>query len=340
MVRALVVAIACALLCACQDDAAAGLQRALTGRGRVAYFGGPELAARAGAGTSLVDVAGLPELRAALLADDERAFAAALAAAHLQGIVVDVRGPSATAPKQSVARKLAGYRHLTGLAGVYLTPDAAFYALDPTHDWSPQLRAALAEVARRLLAGAPEPRLTSFPEAVRRVEPVEVMVLLRSGSRPRLWRSARGSSFARALLTAADVARKRWNERAQAMGGPLDPLLASLTVEVSLLQDDGELGVRDRGFIDRVVGPTHGIAYEQKGAWRYLLPEAVHTGKSGHASDAYERLFKDDGLPDGSLGSRELRLYRLAVRSIAVSEAPHARDAVFDVDSPSEVLDK
>jgi len=176
---------------------------------------------------------------------------------------------------------------------------------------------------------------------VRRLEPVEVMVLLRHGGQPRLWRSARGSSFARALLTASAVARQRWVERAQALGGPIDKLLPQLSVEVSLLQDDGELGWRDPAFIDRVFLAAHGVGYERKGSWHYLLPEATRRG-GRRPSRAYAQLFADDGLPEDSLDNPELRPYRMAVQVIGTSPAPADRpqpdDGLSDVRAPREVL--
>jgi hypothetical protein len=174
------------------------------------------------------------------------------------------------------------------------------------------------------------------------MEAAEVMVLLRNGSKPRLWRSARGSSFARALLTACDVARQRWTEREQAMGGPLDRILPRLQVEVALLQDDGQIGDVDESFVNRVVLPVHGVAYEHKGAWRYMLPEATHAKDIGTPSRAYVRLFAEDGLPDDSLRSQELRPYRVAVQVIGISAAPQPRgepkDGLSEIKNPKEVL--
>ena len=91
---------------------------------------------------------------------------------------------------------------------------------------------------------------------------------------------------------------------------------------------------RDAGFVNRVVFAQHGVAYEHKGAWRYLLPEATHTSSP---SQAYARLFAEDGLPEDSLTSRELRPYRMAVKLIGIS-APHAEDGLSEVRSPEEVL--
>jgi len=177
----------------------------------------------------------------------------------------------------------------------------------------------MAMVARRLLEGDRPPRITSFPEPLRRVSHVEVMVLLKQGGRPRLWRSARGSSLGRALVTAATVARERWQERESAMGAPLDEMLPRLSVEVALLLDDGTLGERDAAFVDRVVTAEHGVAYERKGAWRYLLPAATADEGKGHASAAFAALFEDNGLSSDSLGKSDLRPYRLAVATLGES---------------------
>jgi hypothetical protein len=310
-------------------------------------LGGADLRELHADGVQLIDASSVPELAAPLAGHDDDALAAALAHAGLQGILMDARPQALPVAEGSVAQHLMRYARIQGLTGAYLAPLAAFYVLDPTRDWSPALRSGLTEVARRLLAGQEAPRLTSFPEAARRVDPVEVMVLLRSGEHPRLWRSARGSSFARALLTAASVARKRWLEREQAMGGPLDDVLPTLTVEVSVLEDDGELGSREPAFVDRVVSAAHGVAYEHKGAWRYYLPDATHA-KGEKPSAAYARLFAEDGLPESSLGNTDIRPYRVAVRVVGVSEGrppelpktedEKTHDAISGVEKPSEVL--
>jgi len=321
---------------ACGVDATGKLERALVGRGTVAVVGGEDLLRLHARGTELVPVGKRAELEHALGGDDDRALAKAMQASKVQALLVDAQA-GAVPERYRLGQQLARYAHFEALQGAYLSPRAALYVLDPVRDWSPGLRAGMAEVARRLIGGAPPPRLRSFPETARRMEPAEVMVLLRSESRARLWRSARGSSFARALLTAADVARQRWMEREQAMGGPLDRLLPRMQVEVSLLQDDGEIGSRDETFVNRVVLPVHGIAYEHKGAWRYVLPEAAHAQPGRTPSQAYERLFQDDGLPDDSLDSEDVRPYRMAVKVIGISAA-RTGDGVSDVTTPDEIL--
>ncbi|HKU41490.1 MAG TPA: hypothetical protein VJR89_25210, partial [Polyangiales bacterium] len=218
----------------CDRSGGPGLESALVGRGRIAVVGGEDLLQLQARGAELAPLGRWPEIERALAGNDEPALAKAMQNAQVSGLLVDARHDAVPA-RYAIGVRLAGYARSPVLQGAYLSQRAVLYVLDPVRDWSPRLRAGMAEVARRLVGGAAAPRLRSFPEITRRMEPAEVMVLLRSGSRARLWRSARGSSFARALLTAAEVARQRWMERETAMGGPLDRLLPRMQVEVALL---------------------------------------------------------------------------------------------------------
>ena len=146
--------------------------------------------------------------------------------------------------------------------------------------------------------------------------------MLLQGDAPRLWRSARGSSIAGALVSAAKAARERWIERERAMGGRLDDLLPTLDVQVSLLLDDGTLLSRDPGFIDRAFTPVHGVAFESKGAWQYLLPDATRSLGRGSAVRAYQKMFEKEGMRANSFQRPDQRLYRLAVVELARSIAP------------------
>jgi hypothetical protein len=148
------------------------------------------------------------------------------------------------------------------------------------------------------------------------------MVLLRSNGTARLWRSARGSSIARALITACVVARERWHERAQALGGPLDGQLSRLDVEVALLHEDGTLSEADPGFIDRVFTPVHGVAFERTRSWRYYLPDATREHGGGSAVAAYSALLIENGQEPSVLGEAQMRLYRLVVTQLGRSPAP------------------
>jgi hypothetical protein len=324
------------LLAACADADRVQIERAVIGRGRVVLIGDGNGWELHPSGTTLLPLTGIPALADALRGSDSAAVVQAMTSANVHGLLLDIRQP----PSQGVAAQLAQLARMNGLHGVFFNRSAAFYVLDPLRSLSPALRESLAVVARKLVGGAMPPRIASFPEAVRRLDPVEVMVLLRSGDRPRLWRSARGSSFARALLTAAAVARQRWIERAASLGGRLDVMLPTLRVEVSLLSDDGELGARSESFVDRAITVEHGVGFERKGSWHYLLPDATHRGERT-PSVAYRQLFSDNGVPADSLGDGDLRLYRVAVQTIGSSDpAPTKDDGLSEVKAPSEVLEK
>lgn len=316
----------------------ADLERALTERGRVAVAGPSSWLSIRAAGCELVPISSVPALARALVGADPAALRQAIEHADVDVLMLQ---PSADGAQggQSLHSRLARYDRLPGVRALYLSRHAILYAPDPVDQLPPAHRQATAVVARALIGGARPPKTSSFPASLRRLRPVEVMVLLRRGQSARLWRSARGSSIASALITAAVVARQRWQEREQAMGGPLSVHLPRMDVEVALLEDDGTVAERDPAFIDRVFSKQHGVGYERKGAWRYLLPDATAEQGKGRASRAYRKLFKDDGLPVESFERRELRLYRLLVQTLAVAKAePVPADGVSAVRSPDEVL--
>lgn len=252
----------------------------------------------------------------ALTSDDATALAKALGA-H-KGSALAVAPDSGV---RGVAKQLGTFAHVSGLRGVLLSSELAVYAAAHEIDLSAAEREALAYVTRVLFRGAREPSVASFPASLRRVERVEVMVMLSQRGDPRLWRSARGTSIARALLTATRVARDRWREREQAMGGPLPKKLVELDVDVSLLSEDGTLGSTQRTFIDRAITPAHGVGFDYRTAWHYLLPRDVARRKKG-PFQALSELIVDQGLPLSVLGESDTRLYRFVPIALGSSKAP------------------
>lgn len=251
----------------------------------------------------------------ALAQDDETALISALRRHKASAIAV-----APTAEREvGIRAKLAAREHLNGLRAVILSPELSLYAPSREVELSFQEREALAYVARALLRGAREPNVASFPPSLRRVERVEVMVLLRRRGEPRLWRSARATSIARGLLTAARVARDRWREREQAMGGPLAKQLLELDVEVLLLSEDGTLLGRQSSFIDHAVKPVHGIGFDHRTSWHYVLPRDLP--RQGGAYKALTQQLGEQGLTTAALDS-DARVYRFVPLSLAVSKAP------------------
>ena len=225
---------------------------------------------------------------------------------------------------RGVGQQLAALAHVPELLAVALAPEVAVFT--PARDLTlgDEEREALAYVARALFRGAREPDVASFPPSLRRVERVEVMVTLSKQGEPRLWRSARGTSIARALLTATRVARDRWREREQAMGGPLAQQLLGLDVEVSLLSEDGTLLTSQSAFVNRAITPSHGIGFDRRTAWHYVLPAEVTRRKGGF--QALTTQLRELGLAPAALTESDARLYRFVVTPLGLSRAP-LRDA-------------
>lgn len=316
----------------------AELAHHLSGFQRVAWLG-EEQPSLSNNSLDLKPVTATPTMARALAGDDPLAVSVAMNSSGVDGLLSPLRSLPSPSAAKSIAAKLQSFDHVHGLRADYLSPRFALYVPDPLQQLSPELQSALATVARGVLGGMRAPKVTSFPEPLRQVRNVEVMVLIRRDGRSLLWRSARGSSIARALLVTTQMARRRWSEREQTLGGPLRELLPELEVEVALLQDDGTLGARDRAFVDSVFKPEHGVAYERRGGWHYSLPEATQRDGNGAASRAYEKLFADNGLPATTLESPDVRLYRLVVTTLAVSPATESGDNdPARVDSPDDVL--
>ena len=272
--------------------------------------------------------------------------AALLTAMEREGIGSILVGHAPVPPEEAstLRARLASYDALDSLACVHLTPTAALYVPRTELVLPPVLSGALAHVARAIVSGAAVPRVQSFPEPLRRIRNVEVMVLLSDGDRPRLWRSARGSSVARALITAATVARQRWTERESAMGGPLARILPTLDVSVQVLEEDGTLDSRAHAFVETAFRPGHGVAFEHRGNWHYLLPDATRERGEGSAVQAYAALFSDQDMPAESLDRSDIRLYRSVARRVAISPAPSRAPAsvpsrLHDPDASLEGLD-
>ncbi len=303
---------------------AAGLARELRDRGRIAVVGDRDLARVEAEGAELVEARRVRGLEAALSGTDEEELERVMRREAIGGLMIDLRGQGPRRP-QSLRDRLRACEQMSLLSGAYLTPMAALYVRWRGVRLTPELGAIVARAARQIVGGSTLPPMRSFPEPLRRSQNVEVMVMLRQGERPRLWRSARGGSIARALITAASVARERWVDRETAMGGSIDERLPSMSVEVYLLEEDGTLGDRTNGFMERMFGPHHGVAFEDRGSWHYLTPEATVERGRGSVRRAYLELFDDQGYTRESWDRPDLRFYRLVARPVGTS--PPVRSA-------------
>ncbi len=263
-----------------------------------------------------------PDVNALLQGSDERALAKKLSSTRATGLAV-LPGQRA----KTLLGRISTLEYVAALRGIALSPDVVVVAAAPNLDLSQSDRDALAYVSRALFRGAREPSASSFPAALRRVLRVEVMVALVDRGEPRLWRSARGTSIARALLTATRVARERWRERETAMGGPLAQRLNALDVEVSLLQEDGSLAHSTAGFVDRAITKAHGVGFDYRSDWHYSLPTDVVRQGRGSPFRALSSLAAERGLPASVLTEPGVRLYRFVPVALGASRASAATPA-------------
>lgn len=263
-----------------------------------------------------------PEVNALLQGTDAAALATKLASTRATGLAVLPGQKGST-----LLRRISSFEYLPMLRGIALSPDVVVVAAAPDLDLKQEERDALAYVSRALFRGAREPNASSFPPALRRVLRVEVMVALVDRGEPRLWRSARGTSISRALLTATRVARDRWRERETAMGGPLAQRLAALDVEVSLLQEDGTLAHSTAGFVDRAITKAHGVGFDYRSDWHYSLPTDVVRQGRGSPFRALSSLASERGLPASVLTEPGVRLYRFVPVALGASRASPSASA-------------
>ena len=236
----------------------------------------------------------------------------------LEGVWVPVSPDPLVGAELPLVDRLASGSVVRGFRGEALTADGLLYVIDETQ-WPVVLSdRVLARVARGILEGSTPPPLDAFPEALTESQAVEVLVLVTGGMGPRLWRSARAQSIAEGLITASLAARERWEERTETMGGPLGDRLDQFDVEVAFLFDDGTFGPSATSLIDALVKPQHGVAYEQPARWRYLLPR--RTREADSPTGAYQRLFRENGLPEDSFERKDLRLYRLRMQTVSIDQ--------------------
>ena len=109
------------------------------------------------------------------------------------------------------------------------------------------------------------------------------------------------------------------------MGGPLVDQLASLDVEVALLAEDGTLLSTQPAFVDRAVSTEHGVGFDRRTAWHYVLPAEVQRRKGGAA--ALSQQLSDLGLSAAVLSESDTRVYRFVQTPLGTSRAPRVPPA-------------
>lgn len=285
----------------------AALVEQLRDRGTVATLGGAPLGLPS-IDATLVDARRVPGLGPALDAADGNAVGAAMARAHLDGLLVRTDGAVHARP-DSVAARLAALRPVGGLTAVFLDETTALYERDEPVTLSAEDARRLVSVARLVLLGAAAPPERLFPEPLRRAHPVEVGIVVRGGNGPIIWRSTRGGSMARALLDGTFSLINRWSTNLTEAHGPLRNALLTRRLTVSIFHDKGVLGSHAPAFLRRAAGPGWSVGYERLASWEYVLPPAPGE-PTPDAASALEKLARERGVPAPGWLRPGVTLYR------------------------------
>lgn len=268
-----------------------------------------------------------PRLRAALDGRDARAVAAALTAAHDDGLLV--RTDAAPSSGGRVRDALASLRGASGLSATYLDETAAIYEAEAPVEVSDDDARRYVAVARLILSGVAAPPERLFPEYARRARPVELALIVRDGHEPVLWRSTRSGSLARALLDVSFAVLDRWSSRQQERYGRLRDALNTLTLTLAVFHDKGVLGARSDAFLRRAADPASwAVGYERLAAWEYTLPPTPWSRAQDPVA-ALRSLTRERGVPAPGHLRPELTLYRFRALQL-IESSPNGPVTMHD----------
>lgn len=284
-----------------------GLEAQLRDRGTVAVAGSVPFGLRH-QDVSIVDYRQFAPLVSALDGRDANALAAALRAARVDGLLVRtdrVQGAAGT-----VLRSLSEYHAVPDVSATWLDRDAALYEARERPTVSSDEAPKLIECVRLMVEGAAAPPERLFPELLRGARPAEVMVVVRDGAAPILWRAVRGSSVSRALVDATYAVIDRWNTRQQQAYGPIRQAIRRMPITVAIFYDKGTLDTREAAWIDRAVDArVFAVGYERLGRWEYVLPPTTGA-PTRTASTALADLVREHDVPPPGFQRTDLTLYR------------------------------
>ncbi len=284
-----------------------GLESQLRDRGTMAIAGGVPFGLRRG-DTPIADYRQFSELSRALDGRDTASVAAALRAARVDGLLVRTDSPQG-APG-SALRALNEYRAVPGVTATWMDHTMALYEVREAPIVSAEDAPRIIECVRLMVEGAAAPPERLFPEPLRGARPAEVMVVVRDGNAPILWRAVRGGSVARAMVDATYAVIDRWNTRQQQAYGPLREAIRRMPLTVAIFYDKGTLDTRESAWLDRAVDAnTFAVGYERLGRWEYVLPPATGS-PSRKASTALADLVRAHDVPPPGFQRTDLTLYR------------------------------
>ncbi|MDP3275532.1 MAG: hypothetical protein Q8Q09_10080 [Deltaproteobacteria bacterium] len=260
-----------------------------------------------------------PQLLAALHGRDRAAVANAVRATHVDGLLV--QSNRALGTEGSALRAMSELRAMPGLTATWMEQDVALYEVKEQPEISADDASRLIECVRLMIEGAAAPPERVFPEPLRGARPAEVMVVIRDGGSPILWRAVRGGSVARALVDATYAVIDRWNTRQQQTYGSLRDAIRRMPLTVSIFYDKGVLETRQAPWIDHAVNSqVFAIGYERQGRWEYVLPTAPGI-PARRSSEALSQLVREHDVPPPGYGRTDLTLFRFRALQIIESTA-------------------
>jgi hypothetical protein len=283
------------------------LELQLRDRGTVATIGSMPLSLRR-LDTNLVDYRKVAALQTALESNNSASVVTALREARLDGILV--RTDRALGAPSSVLFALTHYRTARGLSATWLDSSYALYEVREQPTVSVEDAPKLIECVRLIIRGGAAPSERLFAEPLRGARPAEVMVVIRDGSAPILWRAVRGGSVARALVDATYAVIDRWNTRQVQSYGPLREAIRRMPITVAIFYDKGTLETREPAWLDRAVDSgIFAVGYERLGHWEYVLPTAPGAPRRA-TSQALSDLVREHDVPPPGFQRTDLVLYR------------------------------
>jgi len=298
-------------------DTHPGLEAQLRDRGTMAIAGRVPFGLRRG-DVQIVDYRQFGGLASALDGRDSNALARAMRDARIDGLVV--RTDTAQGPAGSVLRALSMYRPVPNVTATWMDRGAALYEAREHPTVTAEDAPKLIACVRLMMQGAAAPPERLFPEALRGARPAEVMVVVRDGTAPILWRAVRGGSVARALVDATYAIIDRWGTRQQNPYGPLSSAIRgepepgrsppNLLLTVAIFYDKGTVDTRDAAWIDRAVDEhSFAVGYERLGRWEYNLPPPTGAA-TRRSAEALAQLVREHDVPPPGFQRTDLTLYR------------------------------
>ncbi len=307
------------------------LELQLRDRGTVVTIGSIPLALRR-IDAQLVDYRSFARIRSAVEGNDPAALSVAMRDARVDGMLVRTDRPMGS--PRTLLHALTRYLTVANVSATWMDGSSVLYELREQPTVATEDAAKIVECVRLMIRGGAAPPERLFPEPLRGARPAEVMVVIRDGTAPILWRAVRGGSVARAVVDATYAVIDRWNTRQVQSYGPIREAIRRMPITVAIFYDKGTLDTREPAWIDTTVDSrVFAVGYERLGHWEYVLPSAPGT-PARRTSLALADLVREHDVPPPGFQRSDLALYRFRALQLVETTAEGAV-TIRDPDSRS-----